>query len=63
MDWNKLGKKIKEAREGKGLFQKDLAKLLDVSEQFICQLEKGKKKTSVDNLVKLSRVLDLKIFT
>lgn len=63
MDWIKLGKKIKESRERKGLLQKDLGLLLGVSEQLICQLENGRKKTSVDNLVKLSKVLDLKIFT
>lgn len=62
MDWIALGKKIKDAREKKGLLQKDLAALLGVSTVMICSIESGKKKTSVDNLIKLSKVLGIKIF-
>lgn len=61
MDWVKFGEQVKEKREGKGLSQKDIARLLDVSVAFICQLEKGKKKTSADNLFKLCKVLGIKL--
>nr|WP_302597951.1 helix-turn-helix transcriptional regulator [uncultured Cellulosilyticum sp.] len=61
MDWIKLGKKIKAAREAKGLSQKDIARLLGVSDAFISQLENGKKKASVDNVIKLSKVLDINV--
>ena len=62
MNWVKVGKQIKKERKKKGLLQSDLAKLLGVSASFICQLEAGKKRTSVDNLVKLSKVLEINFF-
>lgn len=61
LNWVKLGEKIKKAREKKGLLQSDIAKLLDVSSSFICQLECGKKKTSLDNLIKLCKILEIDI--
>jgi transcriptional regulator with XRE-family HTH domain len=61
MDWVKLGTKIKAARESKDLSQKDIAKLLDVSTSLVCQLEAGKKKVSVDKLIKIGKVLGIKI--
>lgn len=62
MDWIKIGEKIKQARIKKGLSQTDVAKLMGVSNAFICQLESGKKKTSVENLIKLSKTLKVKFF-
>lgn len=61
MDWIKFGKKMREARESRGLSQKDIARLLGVSDAFISQVENGKKKVNVDNLIKISKVLDLNI--
>ncbi len=61
LNWIKLGEKIKKAREKKGLLQSDIAKLLDVSPSLICQLECGKKKMSLDNLIKLGKILGIDI--
>lgn len=61
LNWIKLGEKIKKAREKKGLLQSDIAKLLDVSSSLICQLECGKKKMSLDNLIKLCKILEIDI--
>lgn len=61
MDWIKFGKKMREARESRGLSQKDIARLLGVSDAFISQVENGKKKMNTDNLIKISKVLDLNI--
>lgn len=61
MNWIEFGERVKETRERKGLSQKDIARLLGVSDAFICQLEKGKKKTSADNLFKLCKVLGINL--
>ena len=61
MDWIKFGKKMREARESRGLSQKDISRLLGVSDAFISQVENGKKKLNADNLIKISKVLDLNI--
>ncbi|WP_442861337.1 helix-turn-helix domain-containing protein [Cellulosilyticum sp. WCF-2] len=61
LNWVKLGERIKKSRENKGLLQSDIAKLLDVSPSFICQLESGKKKMSLDNLIKLGKILEIDI--
>ncbi|MCX8070092.1 MAG: helix-turn-helix transcriptional regulator [Thermodesulfovibrionales bacterium] len=37
---------IKEFRQRKGLYQKDLAKMLRVTTQYVCNLEKGVRKPS-----------------
>ena len=58
MDWIKFGKKMREARESRGLSQKDIARLLGVSDAFISQVENGKKKMNTDNLIKISISLE-----
>lgn len=62
MDWKEVGIKIKTAREKKKLTQVQLAKKMDVSGAFICQLEAGTKRASADNLAKLSKLLNIKFF-
>ena len=61
MDWVKLGKKLRCSRERKGLNQEDIARLVGVSNSLICQLESGKKTVSVNNLIKICRVLDVNL--
>ncbi len=62
MDWDEIPKKIKDTRIKKGMSQKDLAKLAGVSNVFICQIESSKKKPGVENLLKISKILDIKFF-
>lgn len=53
--------KIKQARVKAGLRQADLAKQLDVSSNYIAQLESGRKLAPIRLLDKLSDVLDIKL--
>ena len=62
MNWDDIPKKIKEARIKQGMSQKDLAKLVGVSNVFICQIESSKKKPRVENLLKISKILNIKFF-
>ena len=53
-----IGKKIRMAREEKGITQEELAEKMDLSVSFLCQVECGKKKFSLKRLVEVSNILE-----
>ena len=53
---------IRENRREKGLSQERLAKLVQVSQPFIAEIESGRKKPSVDVLMRICAVLDISLF-
>ena len=53
---------IRENRKEKGLSQERLAKLVQVSQPFIAEIESGRKKPSVDVLMRICAVLDISLF-
>ena len=59
MDYRTL---IREQRKEKGLSQERLAKLVQVSQPFIAEIESGRKKPSVDVLMRICAVLDISLF-
>lgn len=59
MDYRTL---IREKRKEKGLSQERLAKLIQVSQPFIAEIESGRKKPSVDVLMRICAVLDISLF-
>ena len=59
MDYRTL---IRENRKEKGLSQERLAKLVQVSQPFIAEIESGRKKPSVDVLMRICAVLDISLF-
>ena len=59
MDYRTL---IREKRKEKGLSQERLAKLVQVSQPFIAEIESGRKKPSVDVLMCICAVLDISLF-
>ena len=59
MDYRTL---IREKRKEKGLSQERLAKLVQVSQPFIAEIESGRKKPSVDVLMRICSVLDISLF-
>jgi len=55
----KIGQRIRQARQEKGLSQRDLGKLLGTSQVTISDMELGKpRKLDVEDLVTLARILD-----
>ncbi len=54
--------RIREKRKEKGLSQERLAKLVQVSQPFIAEIESGRKKPSVDVLMRICAVLDISLF-
>ncbi len=59
MDYRTL---IRDKRKEKGLSQERLAKLVQVSQPFIAEIESGRKKPSVDVLMRICAVLDISLF-
>lgn len=57
-DYGIIGRRIKKAREKKGLTQEKLAEELDVSNAYISKIERGKTPISLDRLSELCYVLE-----
>ena len=54
-----MGKRISGQRKLLGLTQEEIAEKLDVSVQFISYIERGQKGISLENLIKLSKELNI----
>ncbi|MCP4372659.1 MAG: helix-turn-helix transcriptional regulator [Deltaproteobacteria bacterium] len=57
---NTVGKEIKKARIDADLTQKDLAKRINLSSNYISQIEKDKKLPSLKTLFKIAKALKVK---
>lgn len=56
---------IKEKREQLGISQKELAERAKISQSFLCDIEQGRCKPSIDTAIKIAQVLnvaDIKFF-
>ena len=51
---------IREKREELGLSQKELAKKSGITQSFLCDIEQGRSKPSIDVAIKLAKVLKVK---
>ncbi len=59
MDYRTL---IREKRKEKGLSQGKLAELVQVSQPFIAEIESGRKKPSLDVLMRICEALEISLF-
>ena len=59
-DLQKFGKKLKFLRLEKGLTQLELAEILDMSPNFVGMIERGERNTTVENIFKIARALEIK---
>ena len=56
---------IKERREQLGISQKELAEKVGMSQSFLCDIEQGRSKPSIDTALKIAEALnidDIKFF-
>ncbi len=63
MDYPLLGKRIRDCRKSKGMSQARLAELLDVSVNYIGQIELAERHIGLDLLENISIVLDISILS
>ena len=59
MDYKTL---IREKRKENGISQEKLAGLVQVSQPFIAEIESGRKKPSLDVLMRICTVLEISLF-
>ncbi len=59
-DLQKFGKRLKSLRIDRGLTQLELAEILDMSPNFIGMIERGERNTTVENVFKIARALNIK---
>lgn len=59
LDYLEIGRNIRTHRQQKGMKQKDLAELINVTDQHISHIENGRTKLSVDSLVAISNALQV----
>lgn len=59
VDLCEIGKRIQNRRKQLMLTQEQLADLMDVSIQMVSNLERGNKAIRIDNLINLSRILNI----
>ena len=58
-DLAKIGQRIQARRKQRGYTQEQLADLMNVSIQMVSNLERGNKAIRIDNLIKLSEILEV----
>lgn len=51
---------IKERREELDLSQKELAEKAGISQSFLCDIEQGRSKPSIDTALKIAEVLNIR---
>lgn len=56
-----LFKRIKDLREDNDLFQKDVAKLLGISQQYYSEYENGKRTIPISHLITLAKYYNVSI--
>lgn len=54
-----IGSKIKEIRQTKNISAKELANKIGITPVFLCYIESGNKKPSLDTLEKICKALDI----
>ncbi|MBQ8458807.1 MAG: helix-turn-helix transcriptional regulator [bacterium] len=59
-DLQKFGKRLKVLRLDHNLTQLELAEILDMSPNFIGMIERGERNTTVENVFKIARALNVK---
>ena len=59
VDLNNIGKRIQNRRKQQGYTQEQLAEMMNVSIQMVSNLERGNKAIRIDNLINLSKILDI----
>ena len=59
-DLQKFGKRLKGLRLERDLTQLELAEILDMSPNFIGMIERGERNTTVENVFKIARALNVK---
>jgi transcriptional regulator with XRE-family HTH domain len=61
MDYQQLGKRIREERQKLNLTQEKIAESIDISDSYIGQIERGERSLTLDTLVRLANKLGVTV--
>ena len=61
IDYMKVGERVREKRKSEGFTQAQLAEEVDLSTEYICEIETGRKNASLAALARISAVLDVTV--
>lgn len=61
MDYKEIGKRIRDERESFGLTRERFAEMLELSTNFVGQIERGEKKMSLETLINISDCLHISL--
>ena len=59
---NKIGIRLKELRNEKGLSQEKFSFLCELDRTYIASIEQGKRNVSIANIEKIAKALDLSVY-
>lgn len=59
MNYQSLGKKVRECRKRKQLTQEQLAEIVDISPSFLGHIERGSRVASLETFARLCNALDV----
>lgn len=55
-----LSLRIRAARKGRGISQRDLARTLGMAQSTLSRIERGERRVSVDQLIEIARALGVR---
>ena len=58
----KIGKRLKELRNEKGLSQEKFSFICELDRTYIASIEQGKRNVSVANIEKIAKALDMSVY-
>lgn len=61
LNYEQIGNRIRDARKEKGFTQADLAAEAEISDTYVCYIETGHKKVSMDVLLRIAEALGVSI--
>lgn len=61
MDYEKIGKRIRDLRRQQGYTQETLAEAVDLSAPFISHIERASKKASLETIFRIAKVLNVTV--
>ena len=65
ISYYEIGQRVRKFRKAYGLSQEELAEKVGISQSFLCDIEQGRSKPSIDTALKIAEALnigDIKFF-
>ena len=61
MEWHNIGRRVNEARKERGFTQERLAEAADLSAVCISNIERGRKKASLESMIRIATALEVTV--